>query len=860
VTDARPDPLTGTALDGRYVIERRLARGGMSTVYVARDAKLRRLVAVKVLYPHLAEDPSFVRRFESEAITAAKLSHPHVVSVYDQGVDGETAYLVLEYVPGATLHDVLRTQGALSPRAALQVTDAVLSGLAAAHDAGLVHRDIKPQNVLLAPDGRIKVADFGLARAATAHTATAALIGTAAYLSPELVEGKPADTRTDLYAVGIMLYEMLTGEVPFTGETTWQVAVQHLSSSVPAPSELVPGLAQEFDELVRWCTEKDPEARPHDATAMLQDLRHIRWELTDEQLDLGEEPTSLSALLASTLAVLGRAAQAPSTLPDAAGSGAARTPGGPGSQDSGAGGPGSSEAATTVIGSGAADQDGFSGRSDQAESSEQDEDDPDNVRTQAIDGRSYADHDHAPDSDTAATTVLGPGAGAPGAGVRGAGVAGAGALGSEALRAEAQDTEAGDAAAHDAGHDGIDEADAEHGDARTAGTGDDRRWGADREDATTVMSRPGDDATRPLARTDLVGSSQQRGDIPPTVPRLPSDTAPVQPPAEGSRRGRSRAAKAAAKQARKDAQRPTVSLTREGTARRAWIWVVLVVILAAALGTGAWFFGAGPGAKVLIPDLAGSSEAQATADLSAQGISVSTKQVYDEKISAGKVVGTDPPAGQSIRKFQSLSLLVSQGPRLYDVPNVVGLTRAAATDALKKAHLAVGKVSQEYDESMPKGQVLHQGTDAGKQLRSDTGVDLAISRGPAPVAVPDLSGRSPEDAETLLTTAGLKAKQGDDVFSDTVDKGQVATQDTDSGKKIERGSTVTFHVSKGPEMVDVPNTVGKNPDDAKALLEQAGFTVKVEEGSFGVIFNRVATQSPAGGTARKGSTVTIGVY
>lgn len=834
MTDAaRPDPLIGAALDGRYVIERRLARGGMSTVYVARDAKLLRLVAVKVLYPHLAEDPSFVRRFESEAISAAKLSHPHVVSVHDQGVDGDTAYLVLEYVPGATLHDVLRTQGALSPRAAVQVTDAVLSGLAAAHDAGLVHRDVKPQNVLLAPDGRIEVADFGLARAATAHTATAALIGTAAYLSPELVEGKPADARTDLYAVGIMLYEMLTGEQPFTGETTWQIALQHLNSSVPAPSTLVPGLAAEFDELVRWCTEKDPEARPHDAGAMLQELRHIRAGLDDEQLDLGEEPTPLAPLLASTLALMGRSeAAAAATVPDAAGSPRAlgeRSAGGrgadavqsPATQDD------ADDTATTVLGESAAalqdDRDEDSARLDDAGFDTTGQDD---TATTVLSPASAEDGDRGPSGEAGhAGDATGPGI--------------------------APDTDPDTAATTTIGMGPVGGADPA---TRVMHRGDDPTEASTRDAHADPTSNP---ATTPMSdRASAPGTAPMARSAHPGVPRLPADTAPVEPGPHRSKRQ----ARAAEREARKDAQRPTVKLGRRGTARRAWIWSVVVVVLAALLGTGAWFFGAGPGARVLIPDLAGRTEAQATADLSAQGLSVTRTEVFDERVAAGSVVDTDPAAGQKIAKYRSLELHVSKGPHLYDVPNVVGQSKDAATKALTRAHLKVGTVSEDYDESMPAGNVISQGKKVGADLRSGTAVNLVLSKGPAPVAVPDLTHRSPEDATTLLEASGLTGTAGDEVFSDDVEQGSIAGQDTDAGTDVARGTEITFHVSKGPEMVDVPTVVGKSPDDARSVLEDAGFQVEVKEGSFGVVFNRVATQSPAGGTAERGSTVTLGVY
>src|SRR6059058_1187563 len=212
------DPLVDRLLDGRYAVEARLAHGGMSTVYVATDVRLGRRVAVKVMQPALAEDPEFVARFNREARAAARLSHPDVVAVYDQGADGAHVFLVMEYVAGATLREVLRERGRLSAGEAVAVMDHVLAALGAAHAAGLIHRDVKPENVLVTPDGRVKVADFGLARAVAGATLTrddTTLLGTAAYISPEQVQDGTANARSDVYAAGVMLFELLTGTAPF---------------------------------------------------------------------------------------------------------------------------------------------------------------------------------------------------------------------------------------------------------------------------------------------------------------------------------------------------------------------------------------------------------------------------------------------------------------------------------------------------------------------------------------------------------------------------------------------------------------------------------------------------------------------
>ncbi|GAA2383941.1 Stk1 family PASTA domain-containing Ser/Thr kinase [Nonomuraea africana] len=264
------DPLVGRLLDGRYRIESRIARGGMATVYLALDIRLDRTVALKVMHRSLAEDPAFVRRFIGEAKSVASLSHPNVVHVFDQGTDGDVVYLSMEYVPGKTLRDVLRARGRLPAREALEIMIPVLAALGAAHQQGMVHRDMKPENVLLTDDGRVKVVDFGLARAieATNQTRTGVMIGTIGYMSPEQVMTGGADVRSDVYAAGIMLFELVTGRQPYDGETPMSVAYRHVHDTVPPPSSLVeaPPL---IDTLVAQATAREPDDRPADATAML---------------------------------------------------------------------------------------------------------------------------------------------------------------------------------------------------------------------------------------------------------------------------------------------------------------------------------------------------------------------------------------------------------------------------------------------------------------------------------------------------------------------------------------------------------------------------------------------------------------
>ena len=277
--------LTGVLIDGRYEIHDLLARGGMATVYTALDTRLDRIVAVKVMHSHLAQDEEYVSRFIREAKAAASLTHPNVIAVHDQGwhQGGPPAvFLVMEYVEGPTLRDILRERGKMSVDGALDILEEILAGIGAAHRAGIVHRDIKPENVILADDGRIKVADFGLARelsSGSTLTADAGLVmGSISYLSPEQVERGVADARSDVYASGIILFELLTGKKPFEGESAIQVAYKHVHDDVPLPSSLSANVPPAVDALVRRATARDADMRPRDANIFLREVKSVREE------------------------------------------------------------------------------------------------------------------------------------------------------------------------------------------------------------------------------------------------------------------------------------------------------------------------------------------------------------------------------------------------------------------------------------------------------------------------------------------------------------------------------------------------------------------------------------------------------
>jgi beta-lactam-binding protein with PASTA domain len=703
------DPLVGTLVDRRYQVLSRVARGGMSTVYLATDTRLDRSVALKVLHPHLATDSGFLQRLSGEAKAAARLSHPHVVGMLDQGNDGGLAYLVMEYLPGHTLRDVLNERGALPPRLALAYLDAIVEGLGAAHAAGLVHRDVKPENVLIADDGRIKIGDFGLARAVTTTTNTATLIGTVAYISPELVNGQPADARSDIYSVGIMFYEMLTGRQPFRGDLPIQVAMQHVGSTVPPPSEELPGLSTELDELVRCCTERDPEARPADGNALLEDLRHIRTTLSNAQLDFGSP--GIAALPASGHAPtepIGRVA---------AGNGAHPT---------------------VVLG-----------------------------------GRANA------------TSVL-PGSVLPAAGQ---GVPAAGA--------------------------------------------------------------------RPVRPPSSVPAGSASGAPAPGRNLLfpPEDTADLERPAP---RPSKRENREALKARSKAAATPSQALRRGNPRRRGLLWVAVLLVLALLAAAAGWFFGLGPGALATVPDVHNRTVAEAQALLADQGFSSTTEDVFDESVLQGLVVRSDPEPRTQQRRFQPVTLLVSKGPVLYAVPRLAGGTLAAAKSALNAAKLALGSVTEQYDEDTDAGTVLAQDPAAGAQKREATPVNLVVSKGPTPIPVPAVVGKPKDQAVQALTAAGLKAEvEDDEVFDRTVPAGSVVAQDPSNGT-LTRGQTVRLTISKGPRMVRVPSYIGKQVQSAVHDLEQAGFQVKVNN-ILGGFFGTVRDQNPVNQDVPEGSVITLTV-
>ncbi|GAA3278000.1 Stk1 family PASTA domain-containing Ser/Thr kinase [Paenarthrobacter aurescens] len=689
VQEPTQDHLIGTTVDGRYTVRSRLARGGMSTVYLATDQRLERDVALKVLHPHLANDPTFLARLSREAKAAASLSHPHIVGVLDQGEDGHIAYLVMEYVKGHTLRDTLNEQGPLPPRLALALIDPVIEGLAAAHHSGLIHRDVKPENVLIADDGRIKVGDFGLARAISANTSTGALIGTVAYLAPELVLGQPADARSDIYSAGIMLYEMLTGKQPYAGDSPIQVAYQHVNAVVGRPSDAAPGLAEDLDELVQWCTAVDAENRPVDGAALLTELRHIRTTLTDEELDRRQTSS-----------------QHPGFLPAAG--------------------------ATTPLDS-------------------------------------------------------------------------SGSNPTEALATTASPTEL---ISH-------------------------------QSNPTTIMAAGG--PGRPQAGA--------------LVPAVPGNDADGRQP---GKRELKRLERQESKDRARAAATPSRPLREGNPRRRGIIWTIVIVILATLAASAGWFFGMGPGSPGTVPDVKNKTVAEAQQLLRTAGFQSEPQDVFDDDILAGLAVGTEPASGAEVRKFQPITLFVSKGAQLFPLPGLAGGTLDEAKIALNAAEMALGNVTQAFDEKVPAGVVLSQDPAKGTEVRHGTPVSLVVSKGPQPIPVPDVRGLAQDAAVKAIQDAGLTAVIAPETVNDkTVPKGAVVSQLPANGTLI-RGEAVTLTVSKGPKLVKVPSFIGKQAAEAERELKKLGFKVEVNK-VLGGFFGTVRDQNPVNTEVPEDSVVTLTV-
>lgn len=666
---ARPDPLIGVTLNDRYRIDAKVARGGMAMVYRGTDLRLDREIAIKVMHEHLISDDTFVERFRREAINAGRLTHPNLVAIHDQARDGDIVYLVMEYLPSVTLRRELKHRGTFTPRQAIVVLDAILAALEAVHSTGIIHRDLKPDNVLLGTDGQVKLADFGLARAVTSATTTKTLIGTVGYVAPELVTRAGADARTDLYTVGIMFYEMLTGTQPYTDDVPIQVAYRHVHDSVPAPSEKIAGLSPRLDALVLWATSKDPEDRPADAAEFRNALAEARAEMNESELDLGDPdvtPGEHSPMLTASI-------------------------------DLGSDSPKEKRSRTDEI--------PYLGEGEESD-----------------DG-----------SEESAGAVAGAGAGAGAAGA----VAGAVA----------------------------------------AGAGAGAIGGAGPASADSTLSRSDSDELDEHEGDDNDGHGDDD---------------------HGNSTGTAAAAAASAGSPRRKRRRRLATT---------------VAAALVALALVAWLVIANqPAPTAIVPaQLAGKQLEEVTSQLEETGLDPKPKKVFDDKVPAGTVIGTDPVGGAELSPDSTVTVVVSKGEEMFAVPKLEGLSADEAKDALKKSDLSVGKIDEKYSDSIKNKQVISASKKPGEKLSKGTKVDLVVSKGVAPIPVPKVEGLTFDAAYATLAKRGFRVGK-DEVFSDDVPKGKVISQYPKSTESKPANSLIIVKVSKGKEKKDDKSKDDKSKD------------------------------------------------
>ncbi|QIK66912.1 PASTA domain-containing protein [Nocardioides sp. HDW12B] len=727
--------MTGRVLEGRYRVGAKIARGGMATVYEALDLRLNRGCAVKIMHSDLGDDADFRRRFVREAHAAARLSHPNVVSVSDQGDDDGALFLVMEHVEGRTLREVVREEAPMAPERALALLEPVLAALSEAHAAGLVHRDVKPENVLIADDGRIKVADFGLARAfdaSVSQTATrGVLIGTVSYLAPELIVDGSADPRVDVYAAGVLLFEMLTGRKPHEGDGAIQIAFKHVNEDIPAPSTCTPApLPSYVDALVTRATSRDRDRRQADAKVFLQQTRRVSATLRAGVVD--DEELTADLLPAGPLTLPG-AADEPEVEEEPL-----RVP----------------LTAATV----AADRD-------------------DAADDDAVSDRSVPLPDHAlPLPDSEETTTI----------IRVGGLAAAGvAAGSAAGRSDASSrSSVATRTRRPAG---------QGGPGGPGGTGD--RPGVvpgQSGPPHRVADSPAPAGRRPRRRP-------RKGWVLLLVVALLTVAAGYAGWWFAIGRYTSTPGVINLAVSDAEARAADAGLDLDVTERTFSESVPAGSVIETSPAAGSRIVEGGTIEVVVskgreryaVPALAGKPFEDVEAILAERNLTLGepTKR-YSETVAKGSVVAVDPVAGTELRRDSVVTVVVSRGPRPIEIPDFAGRSAERAEERLVELGFDV-TTTEENSDTVDKGVVIDQTPDDGTGFKGDE-IELVVSKGPVLVVVPDLAGLSVEAATDELAAVGL----GIDVSETQLYVGldTVVRQDVDGGSSIPKGSVVTVGV------------------------------------------------------------------
>lgn len=864
----------GRELGGRYRLVAPVGVGTSARVFMAVDTQLRRRVAVKLLHAALAADDTFLRRFRAEARAAAALSHPNIVAVYDWGEDvteqGVQPYLVTEYLGGGSLRRILDRGRPLSPSQALIIGLDSARALDHAHRRGLIHRDVKPANLLFDKAGRLRLADFGLARAlaeASWTEPTGTMLGTARYTSPEQATGRRLDGRSDVYSLALVLVECVTAQVPFAADTTAGTLALRTMGDLPVPASLgaLRGTLERAGRL-------DPEQRP-DAAEVEISLRAAAETMNrPDPLPLVEtiDEAQVTAELRLVERIGGLGAVA--VLSDAST--------GAGPQSSRTGTDGSSTALgdpagdSSQTGDGSSDGDGGPDGSSHSG-------DGDGVVTTGSDvvGRDSESRVGASDASETDEVATG-GAGAEST----SGSSGTLASGSNVERAEIDGAEDDRAEIDSAEDDRAEIVDVRDGrvvrDERVVRNRADLSDGADAPDGGGAEVHQFDGSSRRIGSDGVSsGVSSDRGDAPDGVgigsdedEPFPLQRSPIVVAEEHHLLTASRPASFGRVEPfvanegdqavpDSDPDRSTTSTPRRS--RRVPRSALAALVVLAALGGAAlwWFLIRVPVHDV--PDLVGTDVAAVTALAKANGWHLDDDTVVRvDATRAGQVVKQSPAAGKGLAEGETLKVTVSLGPTLVAVPNVVGKAQAEAVQAITDAGLVVGPVSQSHDESVAAGSVISAGPAPGQEAPAvdatvprGTQLALVVSDGPAPRSVPDgLTGIPVADARAKLSSVQLAA-QIQETYDEGVPAGVVISAGTPAGTEVARDTPIVLTVSKGPAPVPVPNVVGMSGTAASAQLQASGLGVSGIEGSPSNVV--LATDPPAGETLPRGAPVRI---
>ena len=702
----------GVFLGKRYEILGRIGSGGMADVYKGKDHKLNRFVAIKVLKSTYRSDETFIKKFLSEAQAAAGLMHPNVVNVYDVGQDRGLYYMVMELVEGITLKDYIEKKGKLSAKETISISIQMVTGIQAAHNCHIIHRDIKPQNIIISKDGKVKVTDFGIARATTStatQAVTTTVMGSVHYTSPEQARGGIVDEKSDIYSAGITMYEMITGHVPFDGDSTVTVALKHLNEVIKSPAEEVPDIPYSLECIIMKCTQKLPNKRYMSCEELLQDLKHS---LVDPEGDF--------------VVLDGVTKRMPAT-----------------SQDTGR---------TTVVMS-PDELNRMKNRQNYNDDYDDDyEDDYDDRRRSRYD---YDDEDYDDDYDN------------KGYGSKGYG-------------------------------DDYDDV-YDRKKSRKKKGGEDVNPGM-RKLMKILMVVAG--VVIALLIMFLVGNAVGvfKGGKGTTTQQTDSEMVKV-PDVTGK----------TYEEAQKELNKYDLGI-HKSTAPSDTVAKGKIISQDPADGkkvkkhtTVNVVISSGEEAKMTtIPSVVGLAEADAEKALQAKNLVVKKGDpVYSDDVEQGEVVSVSPSEGAEVKEGTTVTLVISKGNQPTKVPKLSGKSQSDAEAALSQAGLS-GNATEDYSDTVEKGLVISQDTDAGKEVSKGTTIGYVVSKGPklTVVPVPSIISFDKNTAEKKLKEAGLTPEYIGDDYSDNYPKGQVFYQSVSGGTQVEKGTTVQYMVSKGQQPTD----------------------------------------------------------